>query len=662
MAGNAAMLRAITKIHRMKKAILFVLLCGSAVLIQAQITSPVKRANFGVDADLRANFFDGFVEVGNDDWFNNGTAGSGTFIIDTAGASWILQQYTSTPSMRMIPFFRGMRYPQFTVVNNSMLIDGIFIRDHHGDDSTVFAAGSNKNGMSPASWTCPVSQGVPDKNDILDMMMHVRRAGPTITDSLWMFGGVSLASTTGNRYFDFEMYQTDIYFDRSTLSFKGYGPDAGHTSWQFDAAGNVTQTGDIIFTAEYSSSSLSFIEARIWIHNSAQSLTPTAFTWGGAFEGSTYGYANIVPKVSGTFYAGLQSTNNTWAGPFKLVLQDNSVVDNYSARQFMEFSVNLSKLGLDPLVNMGDPCKMPFRKILVKSRASTSFNAELKDFVGPFDFFRAPMASASADVPMYCGTNGVSNITVNNALLTSLYTWTTPDGNIVGDSIGPSITVDQPGTYIVSQELMDSCGSSYARDTVVITLDPFCSILSSELLAFSAQLRDHIAKLNWTINNNPSAFYFEVERSFDARNFTKLRRIYQTGETSLVASYSYPDDLQAVSKGVVYYRLKMVDKTGRASYSKIIPVALQEGRRTVLLSTNPVRSGARLLLTGYQGEKAVVYITDVAGRLLKTTTTRLLKGTAMVDLPGLNNWKNGTYIIQVILGNETFTEKMIIAR
>ena len=51
--------------------------------------------------------------------------------------------------------------------------------------------------MSPALWSGGI-QGIPDKNDILDIMMHVRRAGPNTTDSLWMFGGISLG-TTGNR-------------------------------------------------------------------------------------------------------------------------------------------------------------------------------------------------------------------------------------------------------------------------------------------------------------------------------------------------------------------------------------------------------------------------------------------------------------------------------
>src|SRR5687767_13729403 len=209
---------------RALRIILFIVLCP--VIADAQITTPVIRANFGVDADLRSNFFNGFLQSGNDDWFwLPGTPGSGNFMIDTTGAAALIASYgTSTADPdRRLPFFRGMRFPQFAVVNNRLVLDAVMIRDYHGDDSTVFASGSNKNGDSPADWSCPVSQGIPDKNDILDMGMHVRRAGPNGTDSLWMFGVLSLDNTTGNRYFDFEMYQTDITYNRPTLSFTGYG-------------------------------------------------------------------------------------------------------------------------------------------------------------------------------------------------------------------------------------------------------------------------------------------------------------------------------------------------------------------------------------------------------------------------------------------------------
>ena len=169
----------------MKKTLPFFLLFSSFCLTGfSQITTPVIRANFGVDADLRCNYFDEFVQSGNDDWFKlPGSTGTGQFIIDTTGAAALVAQYTTNPATRRLPFYRNMRYPGFTVVNNRLLLDAVFIRDYHGDDSTVFASGSNKNGDNPSNWTCPISQGIPDKNDILDMMVHVRRAGPSRTDS-----------------------------------------------------------------------------------------------------------------------------------------------------------------------------------------------------------------------------------------------------------------------------------------------------------------------------------------------------------------------------------------------------------------------------------------------------------------------------------------------
>ena len=61
------------------------------LIAEAQITTPIIKAAFGVDADLRANYFNGFIQSGNDDWFNNGTAGTGNFILDTTGAAALLQ-------------------------------------------------------------------------------------------------------------------------------------------------------------------------------------------------------------------------------------------------------------------------------------------------------------------------------------------------------------------------------------------------------------------------------------------------------------------------------------------------------------------------------------------------------------------------------------------
>jgi hypothetical protein len=126
--------------------------------------------------------------------------------------------------------------------------------------------------------------------------------------------------------------------------FMNTGPDAGHTSWQFDGQGNIITAGDIIFSAEFGSAGIANLEARIWVNRSTLALNPSAFNWGGEFDGATnnasFGYASIVPKTSGDYYTGLQSATATWAGAFGLIRKNNSLVMDYEPKQFLEFSVN----------------------------------------------------------------------------------------------------------------------------------------------------------------------------------------------------------------------------------------------------------------------------------------------------------------------------------
>jgi hypothetical protein len=643
-----------------------------SVIVSAQITTPIIKAAFGVDADLRANFFNGFVQSGNDDWFNNGTAGTGTFVIDTTGAAAIVAGYLSDASpwpKRMAPLYRSMSRPKFTVFNNRLWLDAIFVRDYHGNDSTVFTAGSDKNGMSPADWTGGV-QGIPDKNDILDVFMHVRRAGPTTTDSLWMFGGISLDNTTGNRYFDFELYQSDIYYDRATASFYGYGPDAGHTSWQFDAAGNITRPGDIIFTGQYQSSTLTNIEARIWVHQSALSMTPTQFNWSGQFDGANagavYGYASILPKTAGAFYTGLGSANNTWAGPFQIVLQDNSIAANYGKDQFMEFSVNLSKLGLDPVSLLGgDVCGSPFNKLVVKTRASSSFTAELKDFVAPIDLFLAPRANIAPEIPFFCGMadTATSDIYVTNPHPTSVYTWSTIGGNITYTApSGTWIQVNQPGTYIVTQQLMVGC-SAYATDTVTILRDSNCAVLPARFRSFSGiyNATAKKAELQWTVQNNSFVRSFVVEANIDGSGFAEAGMIAANNNLKDEASYTFNYDIPFGTSSYIEFRIRMINRDGSYSYSRILRIDAKPALKTgIIIAPNPVRGKFQLTITSASDVQAKILFVDMQGRQVSVMNEMLKKGTNVFAVEIDKNWQPGIYNALLKINQETLTTRFVV--
>ncbi|WP_046369457.1 T9SS type A sorting domain-containing protein [Flavihumibacter petaseus] len=651
--------------------ILASILLLSLTASQGQITAAINRANFGVDGEVRTNFLGAAPQfaASSHDWFANTLTGldgkPSRFMIDTTGAGFITSQYVTNANFRKLPFFRTMNYSPFSVLDNRLLIDAVYIRDYHGMDSTAFAI-SNKNGNSPSDWNTAVETNIPDKNDILDMYVHVRRAGPQaiLSDSLWFIGGIALDATNGNRYFDFEMYQTDIFYNRQTRKFTGTGPDAGHTTWKFSpTTGAVTTPGDVIFTAEYSGGGLQNLEARIWVDRAALSINSPNFDWTGSFDGdkstSQFGYAGVKPKVSAIFYSGLQNASATWAGPFQLVRANNNVQTTFDANQFLEFSVNMTRLGLDPISLLGgNACSMPFRRILVKTRSSSSFTAELKDFVGPFDFFNFKAVDLGTDLPTLCGPM-TSTISVTNPMPTSTYTWETPDGHIVGTTSGPQIAVDTPGTYIVKQRLLDGCGE-YAADTMLIIKTPGCVLLPANRLSLTGRLEGTEANLNLAVSSNENVLSLELEKSTDGNVYTAVKTQRARLQDGLM-NYTFEDGT-AMENGNVYYRVKVTRQDGSIVYSEVVRFRL--GKASTLkafLYPNPVVSNPQISIQSDKKQFASVKIFSSTGALVKQQQVNLIAGESRMTLTGVEQLSKGVYMIAISTETEATVLKMVKA-
>lgn len=644
----------------MKSASFLAALLLLAQFLTAQIIRPQLKAGFGIEGDLEASRFG----TGNtdDDWFSRSATGTGLHVIDTNGSAELRSRYISQPSTLNHSFAKTMSRDVFSLLNGNRWMDAVFVRDFHGDDSTVFASGGNKNGQSPAVWSTPISQSVPDKTEILDVFMHVRRGGPTSTDSLWMFGGVSIENTNGNRYFDFEMYQSPIAYDRNNMRFTGYGPDAGHTSWKFDGTGRVVQAGDIILTAEYSSSSLTLIEARIWIKKEDLSIVPANFIWAGDFDGAgsaaSFGYASILPATSGAFYSGLQNEDPAWGGPFGIVRSNNSVVADYTPGQFMEFSVNLTKLGLDPVTLLGgSSCDRPFKRVMVKSRASTSFTSELKDFVAPFDYLNPPPVNIFTDVPIFCGVISVSNIRITNPLSTSTYTWHTPDGRFADSSNPTSVYVDRPGTYIVHQQLQAGC-PYFASDTVVIEFDSTCGVVAAENLDFRGVPLNNRVQLFWNRIPEFSSARFLAERSKDGIRFTAC-----DGKPTTTAGneYSLDDLLPESHERFMYYRLKIIAPNNTFRYSAVIRVA--RGNSDLpepAIYPNPATHQLQIDLQLAASGAFTLELDDCCGSRVLSRKFNGTKGRNRQQLEGLGKLPNGLYTLKIAADGRLHTRRIVV--
>ena len=437
-------------------------------------------AGFGVDADVYTDLLQfgdqgGAAAAGTYDWFTNGAGTQGT--IDETDAATIQALLLGGGN----PLYEArMANKLSSIINGQILIDALWAREHFGGtgytDQTSYSTAS-KNGEDPAIWD-PGPANVLGKNDLIDVAGHMRRDGITLNDDLWFFGTIVRAEPGGSAYMDFEFFVEEVFYVAGS-GFTSGGPDLGHTAFAFDAGGNITGMGDIIFNcALINGGEVPNVEMRLWVSKTDyNNLTPANFAWGpeydGAFNNSPFGYASIIPN-NGNDACGIVNLDNENPStpPWGAVgTKSNAYITTYDDFSFFEVGVNLSGFGIDNSTILGaDPCDFPLKTFIIKTRASASFTAQLKDYAGPYGWGQPSSDSdVVGDSLLSCITPEII-LTVEPFRTDATYLWSTIDGNIIGDVTNDTITVDQPGTYTVTTTLPTGCPVNDAGTT--ITFDP----------------------------------------------------------------------------------------------------------------------------------------------------------------------------------------------
>lgn len=156
-------------------------------------------------------------------------------------------------------------------------------------------------------------------------------------------------------------------------------------------------------------------------------------------------------------------------------------------------------------------------------------------------------------------------------------------------------------------------------------------------------------RVDWTTATEMAGDYFEIERSIDGTNFSKLSTINAKGVAS---SYSYWDENPIT--GINYYRLKMLDAGGRSNYSKVVSAIVKgTGAFTVEAYPNPVSYKVSVKVYGSVGNNAEIIITDITGKLLKEINVNSTE--TVVDM---NRFADGIYLLKYIDDNHHQTIKI----
>ncbi len=217
-------------------------------------------------------------------------------------------------------------------------------------------------------------------------------------------------------------------------------------------------------------------------------------------------------------------------------------------------------------------------------------------------------------------------------------------GSLVGDPApGTSATVQK---FTVSQPERDWRYVSY--------------VLPIQYLQLNAVQSKNSVALSWGVLADIGLNSFGIQRSTDNIHFTTIASKAAENAVGQLKNYSDYDNISQLNSEVVFYRIKVLANNGQETYSNVVLVRKAAAQTVVTIVPNPAKESASIRFFSDKETLATLSIKDITGRLIHTQTARVFKGNNSILLHGLSKYSDAVYHVQILIGNELLTTKLII--
>ena len=189
------------------------------------------------------------------------------------------------------------------------------------------------------------------------------------------------------------------------------------------------------------------------------------------------------------------------------------------------------------------------------------------------------------------------------------------------------------------------------------------TVLTEKLISFNAAYMSHSIDLQWNFTHGNRYARFYIERSFDGIKFEKVGEV-SAKDAATAQDYTYTDYVKpSVSrKNDLYYRLKQIDGSEHADFSKVLIVRMYNTRSVTAVSVTPDPAVNDIQVNVQLKEKSFVAITvkDDKGSQMMKQSARADLGANVFSLEGTSKLKPGTYQLEVIINsNERMTMQLV---
>lgn len=259
---------------------------------------------------------------------------------------------------------------------------------------------------------------------------------------------------------------------------------------------------------------------------------------------------------------------------------------------------------------------------------------------------RTSVTNGTKKYRTYGSSGGASSITLTNNAAFKIMSVPIPrTSNLLTGSF--SISNDD---FIIAKNLkyfFEMGGNDYTGTTSSTATNVTIPL---ELLSFKAIEQDNAAYLTWKTASEIDFSHFEVERSVDAKDWTKISDV-EGGNTE--GSYFLTDEKAFNENTIAFYRLKMVNMDGNFKYAHVVSVVQKEqSKGRIKLYPNPAYDDVQLIINVPNAITQTVDIIDAFGKLYQRAKIELLKGQNLYTID-VRSLPAGIYFVK------TFNDKGI---
>ena len=181
-------------------------------------------------------------------------------------------------------------------------------------------------------------------------------------------------------------------------------------------------------------------------------------------------------------------------------------------------------------------------------------------------------------------------------------------------------------------------------------------VLPVVLIDFDGHLQNNNIKLEWSTSSEINSSHFELEKSFDRKDFRKIASVAAAGNSSSLKSYSFLD--KEPPSQTNYYRLKMVDAEGHILLSDTKLIQNDKLAQNLYVLGNPFKDKINLRFVKIPDSDVSIHLFDRQGQLVYTSRfSGLLQSQVTLNIG--NNFSPGIYILRVDVDNTTFDQQLL---